>query len=99
MHCLTVSGQLQTTCCAGAPLEDLLLWLATYDDLFSRRCAATGTLLAADAASQHFFPPLVRPFGLSRAHLVAAARHGRSSGGARVAYHPHAAPAAVLQPP
>lgn len=94
----------KTRCTAGAPLEDLLLWLATYDDPFTRRCAASGTLLAADAASLHCFPPLVRPFGLTRQQLVAAARDSGSAGsaggggGARSAYHPHAAPLAVLHP-
>ena len=81
---------------AGAPLEDLLLWLCAYEDLFTRRCAATGTLLAADAASQHFFPPLLRPFGLRRPQLIEAARRG--GGGVRQAFHPHAAPLTVLQP-
>ncbi len=68
-------------------------WLAEYDDLFTRRCAATGTLLAADAASGHFFPPLLRRFdaSMTRADLVAAAR-----GGPRAAYHPHAAPVRLL---
>lgn len=94
---------LLSTAAAGAPLEDLLLWLATYDDLFTRPCAATATLLAADAASLHCFPPLIRPFGLTRQQLVDAAQCIGSDGacrggGARSAYHPHAAPLAVLYP-
>ena len=71
-------------------LSSLRRWLVSYDDLFSRPCTATGALLAADAASGHFFPPLLRPYGpaLQRPALIAGAQ-----GGPRAAYHPHAAPA------
>jgi Mediator complex subunit 27 len=72
----------------NAALESLLLWLSTYSDLFTRPCDATGVLLAADTATQHLVPPVLRPFRLSRPALIAAARDAA----ARSAYHPFAAP-------
>ena len=43
-------------------LEDLLLWLASYRDLFSRPCCVSGRLMALEAASQVPLPPVFRPF-------------------------------------
>ena len=31
----------------AAPLERLLLWLASYDDLFSRRCSSSVNVLGS----------------------------------------------------
>ena len=69
-------------------LERLLLWLATYSDLFSRRCAATGRLLCWEQGSAAPLPPVVRPFRVGRRRLEAAARDPAL----REAYHAHAAP-------
>lgn len=46
----------------GVALEDLLLWLASYRDLFSRPCAISGKVLALEPASMHPLPPVFRPF-------------------------------------
>lgn len=54
---------------AAAALECLLLWLTTYRDLFRKPCAATGKVLALDAASQALLPPVFRPFQLSLEQL------------------------------
>ncbi|GBF90892.1 hypothetical protein Rsub_03747 [Raphidocelis subcapitata] len=75
-------------------LECLLLWLASYSDLFSRPCAVTGTLLCWEPASEVPLPPLVRPFKLSREQLAAAA----GDPGLRMAWHAHAAPRDALLP-
>lgn len=78
---------------AGAhALEDLLLWLCTYTDLFSRKCCATDCLLAADLTSQLLLPPLLRPYKLSPAELRDAAAYPHR----RRAYHLHAAPYTLL---
>ena len=45
----------------GAVLEDMLLWLTSYRDVFTRPCCMTGKLLAMDP-SQHPMPPLFRQF-------------------------------------
>eukprot|EP00887_Chlorella_sp_A99_P007030 scaffold2.g7030.t1 len=58
---------------AGSPLELLLLWLATYSDLFTRPSSATGRLLAADARQAGLLPPSFRPYKLGWAQLWAAA--------------------------
>lgn len=48
---------------AGAvALEEVLLWLASYRDLFARPCLATGKLMAMEPSSQNPLPPLFRPF-------------------------------------
>jgi hypothetical protein len=73
-------------------LESLLLWLATYQDLYTQPCAVTGSVLAMDAASPVPLPPLFRPFMLSRQQLVRAASRREC----RVAYHMQAAPGALL---
>lgn len=56
------TGALPNTSPASAALEDLLLWLATYRDLFSKKCAATGRLMAWDPSVQYPVPPVFRPF-------------------------------------
>jgi hypothetical protein len=48
--------------CGGAALEDLLLWLLSYRDLFSKRCAGTGRLTAWDPSVQFPVPPIFRPY-------------------------------------
>jgi len=75
-----------------AACEDLLLWLGTFTDLFSRPCSITGTLLAADVASQLMLPPLVRPFKVSHEQLLAAAADPSK----RTAFHLHAAPLDIV---
>eukprot|EP00873_Tetraselmis_striata_P020416 jgi/Tetstr1/440680/TSEL_028989.t1 len=83
----------QAVAYAGAhALEDLLLWLCTYTDLFSRKCCATDCLLAADLTSQLLLPPLLRPYKLSPAELRDAAAYPHR----RRAYHLHAAPYTLL---
>ncbi|KAF8073161.1 MED27 [Scenedesmus sp. PABB004] len=73
---------------AGVALECLLLWLACYDDLFSRPCAVSGKLIAWEPATAVPLPPLLRPYWLSMEQLrVAAADRGK-----REAYHTHLAP-------
>ncbi len=46
----------------AAALEELLLWLTTCRDLFSKRCAATGRLMAWDPSVQYPVPPIFRAF-------------------------------------
>ncbi|GAB4814677.1 hypothetical protein N2152v2_001723 [Parachlorella kessleri] len=67
----------------GPPLELLLLWLATYSDLFSRPCSATGALLSADPQNGTLLPPVYRPYRLLWTQLRAAAADPSQ----RVAYH------------
>jgi mediator of RNA polymerase II transcription subunit 27 len=43
-------------------LEDLLLWLCSYQDLFTRPCEATGKLLAWDPSTHYPIPPTFRPY-------------------------------------
>lgn len=43
-------------------LECLLWWLACYDDLFSRRCAVSGSLIAWEPATAIPLPPVLRPY-------------------------------------
>jgi hypothetical protein len=76
-------------------LESLLLWLATYQDLYTRPCAVTGCVLAMDATAPVPVPPLFRPFMLSRDQLVRAASRPEC----RAAYHMHAAPGVMLSWP
>ncbi|KXZ56003.1 hypothetical protein GPECTOR_2g1555 [Gonium pectorale] len=72
----------------GAALEELLLWLLTCRDLFSKRCAATGRLLAWDPSVQYPVPPIFRAFKLPRAELrLRAVELPRVA-----AYHMHVAP-------
>lgn len=73
-------------------LEDLLLWMSTYTDLFSNKCCITGTLLAADLTSQALLPPLLRPYKLSPEELREAAKYPNK----RRAYHLHVAPYTML---
>ncbi|GFR44882.1 hypothetical protein Agub_g6226 [Astrephomene gubernaculifera] len=76
----------------AAALEDLLLWLVGCRDLFSKRCAATGRLLACDPSAQFPVPPIFRPFKLPRQELrLRALEPGRSP-----AYHMHVAPLGEL---
>lgn len=46
----------------GLALECLLLWLAAYDDLFSRPCDVSGKVVAWAPASNVPLPPVVRPY-------------------------------------
>eukprot|EP00775_Hariotina_reticulata_P011143 gene11143-11296_t len=46
----------------GLALECLLLWLASYDDLFSRPCAVSGKLIAWEPATAIPLPPILRPY-------------------------------------
>ena len=57
---LTGDGSLSTSL-PGAVLEDMLLWLTSYRDVFTRPCCMTGKLLAMEAY-QHPMPPLFRQF-------------------------------------
>jgi hypothetical protein len=43
-------------------LEALLLWLASYDDLFSRRCSISGKVVMWAQGSAAPVPPYVRPY-------------------------------------
>ncbi len=73
-------------------LESLLLWLASYQDLYTRPCAVGGNVLAMDSGAPVPVPPLFRPFKLSRQQLLRAAMKPEY----RVAYHMHAVPQALL---
>ncbi|EIE22212.1 hypothetical protein COCSUDRAFT_33454 [Coccomyxa subellipsoidea C-169] len=66
-------------------LEDLLLYLSTYRNLFTRPCSATGKLLALDAVTNQLLPPIVRPFKRSRSVLLAMANGSEPC----QAFHPH----------
>lgn len=46
----------------AAALEDLLLWLLGCRDVFSKRCVATGRLMAWDPSVQYPVPPIFRIF-------------------------------------
>eukprot|EP00191_Tetraselmis_sp_GSL018_P009963 CAMPEP_0177617044 /NCGR_PEP_ID=MMETSP0419_2-20121207/24603_1 /TAXON_ID=582737 /ORGANISM="Tetraselmis sp., Strain GSL018" /LENGTH=398 /DNA_ID=CAMNT_0019115391 /DNA_START=105 /DNA_END=1299 /DNA_ORIENTATION=- len=78
-----------------AALEDLLLWLATYSDLFSKPCQVTGCVLAADLSSQVMLPPLLRPYKLSNAKL----REAAADPSKREAYHLHVASYSAIRSP
>lgn len=54
-------------------LERLLLWLATYSDLFTRSSAASDRLLVLDEGEGALLPPCWRPCRLSWQQLWAAA--------------------------
>jgi hypothetical protein len=43
-------------------LEALLLWLASYDDLFSRPCSVSGKVVMWAQGSAAPMPPYVRPY-------------------------------------
>ncbi|WIA29622.1 hypothetical protein OEZ86_012109 [Tetradesmus obliquus] len=73
---------------AGVALECLLLWLACYDDLFSRPCDVSGKLMAWEPATAIPLPPVLRPYWLSLEQLFQAA----SNKALRKAYHTHLAP-------
>jgi hypothetical protein len=47
---------------AGVALECLLLWLACYDDLFSRPCDVSGKIMAWEPATAIPLPPVLRPY-------------------------------------
>lgn len=88
-HRAQLAGMPHASACA---LEDLLLWLTTYRDLFSKACAATGLLLAPEPATQQLLPPVLRPFRMSRAELQACAAIGSGP----PVYHIQDAPADML---
>jgi hypothetical protein len=46
----------------GAVLIDMIFWLTTYRDLFTRPCNNTRKLLSNDPTTQYLMPPLFRPF-------------------------------------
>ncbi|CAL5221757.1 g4010 [Coccomyxa viridis] len=50
-------------------LQSLLLWLASYRELFELPCTATGQLLAMDQLSQQLLPPVLRAFDVSPMEL------------------------------
>ena len=59
----------------SSPLELLLVWLATYSDLFTRSSSASGCLLAPDEeGSGGLLPPVWRPYQLGWRDLWAAAQ-------------------------
>ncbi|KAK9915139.1 hypothetical protein WJX75_005241 [Coccomyxa subellipsoidea] len=60
---------------SSSALEDFLLFLCTYRDLFTRPCSATGKFLALDPVSNQLLPPIVRPFKRSKSELLAAAKN------------------------
>ncbi|KAL6762313.1 hypothetical protein V8C86DRAFT_3130892 [Haematococcus lacustris] len=81
------------TASAGAvALEDLLLWLSSYRDVWSRPCSASGYLMALEQNSQLPLPPLFRPFMLSRRQLLQQA----ADVSLVRAYHMHTAPVEEL---
>ncbi|CAL8468834.1 g8375 [Coccomyxa elongata] len=59
---------------SSSALGDLLLYLSTYRDLFTRPCSSTGKLLALDPVSNQLLPPIVRPFKRTRQALLAIAQ-------------------------
>eukprot|EP00884_Botryococcus_braunii_P014625 jgi/Botrbrau1/23163/Bobra.0041s0014.1 len=69
-------------------LENLLLWLSTFRDLFTRRCSLTDTLLAAEPATRLLLPPLMRTYKLSHRRLLENARREKPWN----AYHISVAP-------
>ncbi|KAL6767749.1 hypothetical protein ACKKBF_B36470 [Auxenochlorella protothecoides x Auxenochlorella symbiontica] len=77
----TVLHELRTGSAGVAPaetaiptaLETVVLWLASYSDLFSRPATSTRRLLQRDAASGALLPPLLRPHTLSWHRLGLAA--------------------------
>ncbi|GIL70106.1 hypothetical protein Vretimale_3376 [Volvox reticuliferus] len=72
----------------AAALEDMLLWLLSCRDVFSKRCAATGRLMAWDPSVQYPVPPIFRVFKLPREELrLRALDLSRAA-----AYHMHVAP-------
>ncbi|GLI58983.1 hypothetical protein VaNZ11_000804 [Volvox africanus] len=72
----------------AAALEDMLLWLLSCRDVFSKRCAATGRLMAWDPSVQYPVPPIFRVFKLPREELrLRALDISRAA-----AYHMHVAP-------
>ncbi|KAK9831145.1 hypothetical protein WJX74_004884 [Apatococcus lobatus] len=73
---------------SAAVLQDLLYWLASYVDLWSRPCSVTGRLLAADYGSCQLVAAYVRPFWLPSKELRAAALDAAQ----RKAFHSHAVP-------
>ncbi|GLC43841.1 hypothetical protein PLESTB_000914100 [Pleodorina starrii] len=76
----------------AAALEDLLLWLLSCRDLFTKRCAATGRLMAWDPSVQYPVPPIFRAFKLPREELRL-----RAVDLSRVAaYHMHVTPVEQL---
>ena len=46
----------------GVALEALLLWLACYDDLFSRPCDVSGKVVTWAPGTATPLPPYVRPY-------------------------------------
>jgi len=86
------SGSTSKGAAGLAALECLLLWLATYSDLFSRPCSVTRKLLCWEPGSAVPLPPVVRPFRLSKQQLAAAA----IDPSLRDAYHAHTAPRDML---
>jgi hypothetical protein len=46
----------------GVALECLLLWLACYDDLFTRPCDVSGKRTAWEPATAIPLPPVLRPY-------------------------------------
>lgn len=75
----------------GDAIRNLLLWLCSYRDLFSKPCDALKTLLVADSSTRHMVPPLFRPYRRPWVELQDAAL-GKHS----VAYHMVSAPTSVL---
>ncbi|BDA43182.1 probable mediator of RNA polymerase II transcription subunit 27 at C-terminar half [Coccomyxa sp. Obi] len=71
---------------SSSALEDLLLYLSTYRDLFTRPCSSTGKLLALDPVSNQLLPPIVRPFKRTRQALLAIAQGAETC----QAFHVHA---------
>ncbi|EFJ50718.1 hypothetical protein VOLCADRAFT_88526, partial [Volvox carteri f. nagariensis] len=87
----------------AAALEDFLLWLLSCRDVFSKRCAATGRLMAWDPSVQYPVPPIFRVFNpclvgaLSTPRLPREELRLRAVDLSRVpAYHMHVAPVEQL---
>ena len=65
-------------------LEDLLLWLLSYRNLFTQPCTIDGQLLANEPSSQNPVPPLFRPFRCDIGGWVGEWEGCRYRGGAGV---------------
>eukprot|EP00798_Chlamydomonas_sp_ICE-L_P019993 gene19993-26706_t len=59
---LAAPGELPTSKAESVVLEDLMLWLSSYRDIFTRPCCMSGKLLAWDPTNQFPLPPVFRPY-------------------------------------
>ncbi|ESQ49161.1 hypothetical protein EUTSA_v10020833mg [Eutrema salsugineum] len=72
----------------GTPLYSLLLWICSFESLFSKPCSKCGRLLAMDQKSALILPPLHRPYQ-ELPHVV---KTGEANLDACEAYHAGCSP-------